>query len=78
MPGTTLPPGTHLQRVADRAPDGVRDAYLRASRTWASVTPVILDGHIKKKRVTDERGNEVDATNHAELIRKALANGASM
>lgn len=43
--GTTLSPGTHLQRVSSRAKDGVRDAYTRESQVWASFTPVILPGH---------------------------------
>jgi CRISPR-associated protein Csb2 len=72
LPGTKFPPGTHLQRIADRVRDGVRDAYLCSSSTWASVTPVILDGHIKKRRFKDEKGREIGTTNHAELIRKAL------
>jgi CRISPR-associated protein Csb2 len=45
LPNTTLPPGTRLERIDDKSKDGVRDAYLRASDTWASVTPVILPGH---------------------------------
>lgn len=45
LPGTTLPPGTHLQRIPDARRDGVRDAYTSESRTWASFTPVILPGH---------------------------------
>lgn len=49
LPGTSLPPGTHLERIDDERKDGVRDAYLRASTTWASVTPVILPGHDDRK-----------------------------
>jgi CRISPR-associated protein Csb2 len=49
LPGTTLPPGTYLQRIPDRLPDGVRDAYTRESRSWASFTPVILPGHDDRK-----------------------------
>lgn len=45
LPNTTLPPGTRLNRIDDKSKDGVRDAYLRASITWTSVTPVILPGH---------------------------------
>jgi CRISPR-associated protein Csb2 len=45
LPGTTLPPGTHIERIPDNSKDGVRDMYLRSSNTWASVTPVILPGH---------------------------------
>jgi CRISPR-associated protein Csb2 len=45
LPNTTLPPGTRLERIDDHRKDGVRDGYLRASVTWASVTPVILPGH---------------------------------
>lgn len=45
LPNTTLPPGTRLERIADRRHDGVREAYTRTSRTWASTTPVILPGH---------------------------------
>jgi CRISPR-associated protein Csb2 len=41
--------GARLELIADRKPDGVRDAYTRASRTWASTTPVILPGHDDKK-----------------------------
>jgi CRISPR-associated protein Csb2 len=47
--GTLLPPGTHLERIDDDRKDGVRDAYLRASASWASVTPVILPGHDDRK-----------------------------
>lgn len=49
LPHTTLPPGTRLERINDRSRDGVRDAYLRASAKWASVTPVILPGHDDRK-----------------------------
>ncbi|WLD10890.1 type I-U CRISPR-associated protein Csb2 [Planctellipticum variicoloris] len=42
---TRLPAGTHLQLIPDGHKDGVRDAYIRDSRTWASFTPVILPGH---------------------------------
>ena len=45
LPNTTMPPGTRLERIADTRRDGVRDAYTRPSRTWASTTPVILPGH---------------------------------
>lgn len=45
LPNTTLPEGTRLERIADRRHDGVREAYTRPSRTWASTTPVILPGH---------------------------------
>jgi CRISPR-associated protein Csb2 len=61
LPNTTLPPDTRLERIDDRRKDGVRDAYLRASSTWASVTPVILPGH-------DDRKPEKTRS----LIRKAL------
>ncbi len=60
-PNTTLPPGTHLERIDDRRKDGVRDGYLRESATWASVTPVILPGH-------DDHKPEKTRS----LIRKAL------
>jgi CRISPR-associated protein Csb2 len=49
LPGTRLPAGTRLERIDDHRTDGVRDAYLRASATWASVTPVILPGHDDRK-----------------------------
>ena len=49
LPGTKLPPGTYLQRVPDKRKDGVRDAYTRESRSWASFTPVILPGHDDRK-----------------------------
>lgn len=45
LPNTRLPPGTRLERIPDNRKDGVRDAYLCSSRTWATVTPVILPGH---------------------------------
>ncbi|MBX3452705.1 MAG: type I-U CRISPR-associated protein Cas5/Cas6 [Planctomycetaceae bacterium] len=45
LPGTILPPGTHLQRIPHARHDGVRNAYTSESRTWASFTPVILPGH---------------------------------
>ncbi|HEX5241754.1 MAG TPA: type I-U CRISPR-associated protein Csb2, partial [Tepidisphaeraceae bacterium] len=73
LDGTKLPPGTRLERILDRARDGVRDRYLDPSSVWASVTPVILDGHIKRKRIKDEQGREIEVTNHGELIRRALA-----
>lgn len=49
LPGTTLPAGTRLERIDDHRWDGVREAYLRASARWASVTPVILPGHDDRK-----------------------------
>lgn len=49
LPGTKVPSGTHLERIDDDRRDGVRDAYLRASAAWASVTPVILPGHDDRK-----------------------------
>jgi CRISPR-associated protein Csb2 len=49
LPATKLPAGTRLERIDDHRRDGVRDAYLRASTTWASVTPVILPGHDDRK-----------------------------
>lgn len=42
---TKLPRGTRLQLIAERQHDGVRDLYCDVSRTWASVTPVILPGY---------------------------------
>ena len=45
LPNTKLPPGTRLERIEDKKPDGVRDAYLKPSAEWASVTPIILPGH---------------------------------
>ncbi len=61
LPNTTLPPGTHLERIDDHRRDGVRAGYLRTSATWASVTPVILPGH-------DDHKPEKTRS----LIRKAL------
>jgi CRISPR-associated protein Csb2 len=61
LPGTTIPPGTHLEHVSPRTKDGVRDAYTRASSAWASVTPVILPGH------DDHKPDET-----IKLIKKAL------
>jgi len=49
LPSTKLPPGTRLERIDDHRNDGVRNAYVRASVTWASVTPVILPGHDDRK-----------------------------
>lgn len=49
LPGTTLPSGTHLQLIPENRKDGVRDAYMRESRAWASFTPVILPGHDDRK-----------------------------
>lgn len=62
LPGSTLPPGTHLQLIPEGRRDGVRDAYTRASRLWASFTPVILPGHDDHK-----------ADKTRKLILKALA-----
>ena len=45
MPNTRIPPGTRLELLRPFAKDGVRDAYTRASHSWASFTPVILPGH---------------------------------
>lgn len=45
LPGTHLPPGTRLDRIANRTSDGVRYAYTQPAAEWASVTPVILPGH---------------------------------
>jgi len=45
LPGTTLPPGTHLELVRTGTKDGVRDSYKRDANSWASFTPVILPGH---------------------------------
>ncbi len=49
LPGTTLPPGTHLERISDQRRDGVRDAHRGPSVAWASVTPAILPGHDDRK-----------------------------
>ncbi len=49
LPRTMLPPGTRLQLISERQRDGVRDAYTRESKTWASFTPVILPGHSDHK-----------------------------
>jgi CRISPR-associated protein Csb2 len=49
LPNTTLPPGTRLELIANHKTDGVRQAYTRSSRTWASTSPVILPGHDDKK-----------------------------
>lgn len=64
LPDTTpkLPCGTRLERIADNRKDGVRDTYLRTSRSWASVTPVILPGHDDRKPAKTRK-----------LIQKALA-----
>lgn len=62
LPNTTLPPDTRLERIDDHRKDGVRDAYLGASATWASVTPVILPGH-----------NDHKPGKTLKLIQKALA-----
>jgi len=62
LPNTSLPPKTRLERVANRARDGVRDAYLGASVEWASVSPVILPGR------DDHQPNKT-----RKLILKALA-----
>lgn len=74
LPNTALPPGTRLQRKSEskQMRDGVLQAYTRESTTWASVTPVILDGHVKKKRIKSEDGRESEVTNHVELICRAL------
>ncbi|MEX2270439.1 MAG: type I-U CRISPR-associated protein Csb2 [Vicinamibacterales bacterium] len=62
LPNTTLPPGTRLERIDNKRKDGVRDAYLNDSVTWASVTPVILPGH-----------NDHKPEKTRKLIEKALA-----
>jgi CRISPR-associated protein Csb2 len=49
LPRTTLAPGTRLERIPDERHDGVREAYTRDSRSWASFTPVILPGHDDNK-----------------------------
>lgn len=55
LPNTKLPEGTRLRRVSDRQKDGVRDAYTRDAREWASFTPVILPGHDDHKPAKTER-----------------------
>ncbi len=60
--GTPLPPGTRLELIPGKQRDGVRNAYTRPSKTWASFTPVILPGH------DDHKPNKTES-----LIRKALA-----
>ncbi len=62
LDGTHLPLKTRLVRITDRQTDGVRDAYLRPSGVWASVSPVILPGH------TDRKPNKT-----IKLIEQALA-----
>lgn len=44
-----LKTNTRLHRVSEHSRDGVRDAYTKASRNWASFTPVILPGHDDRK-----------------------------
>lgn len=60
--GIQLPPGTHLRLIPEGRRDGVRNAYTRESRLWASFTPVILPGH------DDHKPNKT-----RKLIVKALA-----
>lgn len=62
LPGTKLPSGTRLERIANERRDGVREAYTRESRSWASFTPVILPGHDDHKPAKTKK-----------LILKALA-----
>ncbi|MGH7192690.1 MAG: type I-G CRISPR-associated protein Csb2, partial [Candidatus Saccharimonadales bacterium] len=62
LPGSMLPRGTHLQLIPEGRRDGVRDAFTRESRLWASFTPVILPGH------DDHKPNKT-----RKLISKALA-----
>lgn len=62
LPNTQLPPGTRLERIAEKKRDGVRDAYFNESAIWASVTPVILPGHDDHKPEKTQK-----------LIEKALA-----
>jgi len=62
LPGTTLALGTRLQLIPDNRRDGVRDAYTRPSRTWATFTPVILPGYDDHKPAKTRK-----------LIEKALA-----
>lgn len=62
LPNTKLPPGTHLERIGEKHKDSVRDAYVKASVTWSSVTPVILPGHDDHKPEKTHK-----------LIEKALA-----
>jgi CRISPR-associated protein Csb2 len=62
LPGTMLPPGTRLQLIPESRTDGVRDAYTRPSRGWASFTPVVLPRHDDHKPAKTRR-----------LIEKALA-----
>jgi CRISPR-associated protein Csb2 len=59
LPGTTLPPGTHLESIPHERRDGVRDAYTAESQSWASVTPVILPGHDDHKPTKTRRLIEV-------------------
>jgi len=62
LPNTKLPPGTRLELISGNRKDGVRDAYVAPSITWASTTPVILPGHDDHKPEKTRR-----------LIEKALA-----
>lgn len=62
LPNTKLPPRTRLERISEKHKDGVRDAYVTASITWSSVTPVILPGHDDHKPEKTRK-----------LIEKALA-----
>lgn len=61
MPGTKIPSETRLQLVLKTSNDGVRKAYTRQSRSWASFTPVILPGH-----------NDKSPSKTRKLIQKAL------
>lgn len=71
-----LPNPTRLERIPDRKKDGVRDAYTRDARTWATVTPVILNRHVEKLKKTLPDGKVVEVLDRAaitEQVRIALA-----
>ncbi len=69
---TTLPPGTRLDRIDDKKKDGVRNAYTEPSNVWASVTPVILNRHVKKLKQTLPGGRMIDVLDRDEINRQLI------
>jgi CRISPR-associated protein Csb2 len=75
-PDVRLPHPTLLQRIPSRKKDGVRDAYIRESYEWASVTPIILNRHVDKIKKTLPDGKVIEVLDRIEIteqIRISLA-----
>jgi CRISPR-associated protein Csb2 len=61
-----------LQRFTPPRDKFISRFYLGKSYVWQTVTPVVLDGHIKRWKEKLDDGTAVEVTDHREWIAKAL------